>query len=825
MSHKPGGPELPSRLTLPLLPLRDIVVFPSQVITLFVGRERSMVAVEEALASGKLIFLAAQKSSAVNEPDEDDMHRVGTVATLVQVLRYPNETIRLKVQGVTRARVAKFVTQKGCMVARVDVIEDGPHDPVKAEALARTVRTSFEEYARLNKKIDQGQIAALASVEDPGTLSDTVAGHLGSVKLSDRQDLLELTEPMARLDVVLKLLSSEIEILQIQRRLRSKIRKQMDRDQKEYYLNVQKQMINKELGEGDEFQGEIKEIEERLETRSLSDEARGKCERELRKLKLMSPMSAESAVIRNWLDWILAVPWSERTHEKVPLVRAAEILDEDHFGLRKVKDRILEYIAVAQMSGENRGPILCLVGPPGVGKTSMGRSIARACGRTFTRVSLGGVRDEAEIRGHRRTYIGAFPGKIIYGMKRAGVSDPVFLLDEVDKMTVDFRGDPAAALLEVLDPEQNQAFVDHFLDVDFDLSQVMFITTANSMDGIPIPLLDRMELIELPGYTDDEKMQIGIRFLVPKQIRQNGLGDRPLTVTQDAVRIILERYTREPGVRNLEREIASVMRKIVRRILEQEREETSPEIRIDGNLVVELLGVPRFYRSRPERQDHVGLAWGLAVTRHGGEILSVEVAVVPGKGNLLLTGKLGDVMQESAQAALSYVRGRVDKLGIDPSFHTSYDVHIHMPEGAVPKDGPSAGITMCACLVSSLTGCAIRHDVAMTGEITLRGRILPIGGVKDKVLAAAREHIGTVVLPRENRKDLKEIPRNVLEGMRIVIVDHMDEVLREVLVSDRIEQLFPTRGTVLEYAADDPEPAPDEDETAGDEIGWEAGRR
>jgi ATP-dependent Lon protease len=820
MAEPPDGPTIPSKITLPLLPLRDIVVFPSQVVTLFVGRDKSMKAVEEALSSGKLIFLSAQRKASVNDPVEADIHRVGTVATLAQVLRYPNETIRLKVQGVARARIGKFQKRRGCFMVRADLCHDEPHDPLRAEALVRTVRASFEEYARLNKKIDPGQANALHGVDDPGTISDIVAGNLGSAKLAERQGLLEQFDPIDRLDTVLKLIASEIEILQIQRRLRSKIRKQMDRDQKEYYLNVQKQMINKELGEGDEFQSELKEIEEKIAKKSLSEEAKTKSERELRKLKLMSPMSAESAVIRNWLDWVLSVPWNEPTQEHVSLNHAEQILDEDHYGLRKVKDRIIEYIAVQQLSGENRGPILCLVGPPGVGKTSMGRSVARSCGRRFTRVSLGGVRDEAEIRGHRRTYIGAFPGKIIHGMKRAGVSDPVFLLDEVDKMTVDFRGDPASALLEVLDPEQNNAFNDHFLDVDYDLSKVMFITTANTVEDIPIPLLDRMELIELPGYTDEEKMQIATRFLIPKQRKQAGLESVPVEMGEDAVRIILDQYTREPGVRNLEREIASVMRKITRRILEREEREDPPPIQVGRDMVTELLGVPRFHRPRPERRDQVGLAWGLAVTRHGGEILAVEVAVVPGKGKLMLTGKLGDVMQESAQAALSYVRSRAERLGIDPAFHQDHDIHVHLPEGAVPKDGPSAGITIAACLVSSLLKAPLSHRVAMTGEVTLRGRVLPIGGVKDKILAAARERIPSVILPRENRKDLKDIPRNVLQGMRIVIVDHVDDVLREVLVHERVEEIFPTSGTVLEYAADDPG-APDSTQEAEHEVGWE----
>jgi ATP-dependent Lon protease len=819
MTRRPDGSLLPNRLSLPLLPLRDIVVFPSQVVTLFVGRERSMLAVEEALGNGKLIFLSAQRKASVNDPGEEDVYRLGTVATLVQVLRYPNDTIRLKVQGVGRGRIQKFVSGKGYLHVRAEVIEDAPHDPVRAEALGRTVCSSFEEYARLNKKIDRDESSTVVAQEDAGALSDMVAGHLTSVKLTDRQELLEQTDPVVRLDNVLKLLASEIEILQIQRRLRSKIRKQMDRDQKEYYLNVQKQMINKELGEGDEFQNEIKEIEEKLGSLSLSEEAAGKCEREIRKLKLMSPMSAESAVIRNWMDWILAVPWGEQTRESVALGRAAEILDEDHHGLRKVKDRVLEHIAVQQLSGENRGPILCLVGPPGVGKTSMGRSIARACGRSFTRVSLGGVRDEAEIRGHRRTYIGAFPGKIIYGMKRAGVVDPVFLLDEVDKMTVDFRGDPAAALLEVLDPEQNQAFVDHFLDVDYDLSKVMFITTANSVDGIPFPLLDRMELIDLPGYTDEEKLEIGKCFLMPKQKALNGLESLPVTVTDDALAVIMDRYTREPGVRNLEREIASVMRKVVREILERGGPEEAGEVTVDAERVVTLLGVPRFHRPRPERHDQVGLALGLAVTRHGGELLAVEVAIVPGRGKLMLTGKLGDVMQESAQAALSYVRGRADRLGIDASFHTERDIHVHLPEGAVPKDGPSAGITIASSLASSLLGCRLRHDVAMTGEITLRGRVLPVGGTKEKVLAAARDGITDVILPRENRKYLEEVPREALTGMRIVLVDHMDEVLREVLIHDRVEEMFPERGLVVEYAQDDPDVSVVREDELGEELG------
>ena len=778
----PGG----AGIRVPLLPLRDIIVFPHMVVPLFVGRQKSIKALEEAMNKQKYVLLAAQREAKTNDPAEDDIYRVGTLGTVVQLLRLPDGTVKVLVEGKKRARVLRYLDETEYFLVAAEEIEETCEKTTEVEALIRSVNSTFENYVKLNKKIPPEMIMSVASIDDPARLADTIVAHLG-IKLEDKQTLLETTNPAERLEKVLGYMRSEIEILEVEKRIRTRVKKQMEKTQKEYYLNEQMRAIQKELGEKDEFKNEIQELEEKIKQKKLSAEAKEKVDKELKKLKMMSPMSAEATVVRNYIDWIISLPWNEFTDDKLDIKEAEKVLEADHYGLEKVKQRILEYLAVQSLVGQAKGPILCLVGPPGVGKTSLGKSIARATGRKFVRVSLGGVRDEAEVRGHRRTYIGALPGKVIQCMKKAGSSNPVFLLDEVDKMSTDFRGDPSSALLEVLDPEQNSAFNDHYLDVDYDLSKVMFITTANGLDRIPRPLQDRMEIIRIAGYTDMEKLNIAKRYLVSKQLEANGLSSDNIELSDNALMGIIRHYTKEAGVRNLEREIASICRKVAVEVLKKDH---SAKVVVTGKNLGKYLGPPRFRYGKAEAEQKIGVATGLAWTELGGELLGTEVTVMPGKGKLIITGRLGDVMQESAQAALSYVRSRADELGLERDFYQRVDIHIHVPEGATPKDGPSAGITMATALVSALTKIAVRNDLAMTGEVTLRGRILPIGGLKEKVLAAHRGGIKTVLIPAENEKDIKEIPPAILRTVRIELVEHMDQVLRRALVLEKPQEFL-----------------------------------
>jgi ATP-dependent Lon protease len=773
---------------LPLLPLRDIIVFPHMVVPLFVGRQKSIAALEEAMAHDKVVLLCAQKKAKTNEPSAEDIFPVGTLGTIIQLLRLPDGTVKVLVEGKSRARVIRFEESETCLRVEAEEIPEGTERSVELEALMRSVQSTFEAYVKLNKRIPPEMLTSVASIDDPGRLADTIVAHL-SLKLLDKQSILEEESPQKRLEKLYELMQGEIEILQVEKKIRTRVKKQMEKTQKEYYLNEQMQAIQKELGERDEFKNEIQELEEKIRSKKMSKEATLKARKELKKLKMMSPMSAEATVVRNYIDWILSLPWYEYTEDKLDIPEAEKILDEDHYGLKKPKERILEYLAVQKLVDKIKGPILCFVGPPGVGKTSLAKSIARAMNRHFVRISLGGVRDEAEIRGHRRTYIGALPGKIIQSLKKAGSGNPVFLLDEVDKMSTDFRGDPSAALLEVLDPEQNFAFGDHYLDLDYDLSKVLFICTANTMGGIPLPLQDRMEVIRLAGYTDLEKLSIAERYLIPKQKELNGLGDVPVEFRRSAIKLLVHRYTKESGVRSLEREIGSVFRKIAKDVAKGDRPEGKRYV-VSERLVQKLLGPPKYRYGTAEQEDQVGLTTGLAWTELGGELLTVEGQVMPGKGKLTITGKLGEVMQESAQAAMSYVRSRAEALGLDKRFLESVDIHVHVPEGAIPKDGPSAGITMATTLVSALCRIPVRKDVAMTGEITLRGRVLPIGGLKEKVLAAHRGGIKKVLIPKENEKDIREIPRRVRERLQIVPVESVDEVLREALVLERPEEFL-----------------------------------
>ena len=767
----------PKTTNLPLLPLRDIIVFPHMVVPLFVGREKSIAALDEAMGADKTILLCAQKKAKTNEPAPEDIFTVGTIGTLIQLLRLPDGTVKVLVEGKRRARVRRFVSSERFFQVEAEEIEEPVDRTVELEALMRSVHSTFEAYVKLNKRIPPEMLMSVSTIDDPARLADTIVAHL-SLKLNDKQAILETESPQRRLEKLYELMQGEIEILQVEKKIRTRVKKQMEKTQKEYYLNEQMQAIQKELGERDEFKNEIQELEEKIKNKKMSKEGTLKAKKELKKLKMMSPMSAEATVVRNYIDWILSLPWYEYTDDKLDIAEAEKILEEDHFGLKKPKQRILEYLAVQKLVEKMKGPILCFVGPPGVGKTSLGKSIARSMNRKFVRISLGGVRDEAEIRGHRRTYIGALPGKIIQSLKKAGSGNPVFLLDEVDKMSTDFRGDPSAALLEVLDPEQNFNFSDHYLDLDYDLSKVMFICTANTMMGIPGPLQDRMEIIRLAGYTDVEKLSIARRYLVPKQMEANGIDGISVAFRDDALRLLTHRYTKESGVRSLEREIASISRKIAKDVLK-----SGPDKKyvVGPKTVQRFLGPPRFRYGTAEAEDQIGLTTGLAWTELGGELLTIEATVMPGKGKLMITGKLGEVMQESAQAAMSYVRSRAEVLGLDKRFIENMDIHVHVPEGAIPKDGPSAGITMATTLVSALCRLPVRKDVAMTGEITLRGRVLPIGGLKEKVLAAHRGGIKKILIPKENAKDIREIPRKVRECLEIVLVDHTDEVLREAL--------------------------------------------
>jgi len=800
--------------TVPLLPLRDIIVFPHMVVPLFVGREKSIAALKDAMAhkatdEKAIILLAAQKKAKTNDPTAEDIFHFGTLGHVIQLLPLPDGTVKVLVEGVKRAKIKKFLPNDPFFMVEVEEVEEASEKSVELEALVRSVHSVFEAFVKLNKRIPPEMLMQVASIDDPARLADTIVAHL-SLKLNDKQQLLETESPAKRLEKLYELMQGEIEILQVEKKIRTRVKKQMEKTQKEYYLNEQMQAIQKELGERDEFKNEIQEIEEKLKSKRMSKEATLKIKKELKKLRMMSPMSAEATVVRNYIDWIITLPWYEETKDRLDVVEAEKVLNEDHYGLKKAKERILEYLAVQALVQKLKGPILCFVGPPGVGKTSLARSIARATGRKFVRLSLGGVRDEAEIRGHRRTYIGAMPGKIIQSLKKAGSNNPVFLLDEIDKMSTDFRGDPSAALLEVLDPEQNSTFNDHYLDLDYDLSKVMFICTANTLHGIPGPLQDRMEVIRIAGYTEMEKMSIARRYLIPKEKEANGLAEMNIKFTDKAVRTIINRYTRESGVRSLEREIAAVFRKIARDILKNGKR----DIEVNRKLAMKYLGVPKFRFGAAEREDQVGIVTGLAWTELGGEILMTEATVMPGKGKLIITGKLGEVMQESAQAALSYVRARAERFGIDKRFAETSDIHIHLPEGAIPKDGPSAGVTMATALVSALAKIPVRKDIAMTGEITLRGRVLPIGGLKEKTLAAHRAGIKTVLIPKDNKKDLREIPKKIRDQLRIIPVEFVDEVLREALVLDKPEEFFRKPGSVGDGqtkatpSAVEPSPAP-----------------
>jgi ATP-dependent Lon protease len=836
------------RAPMPALPLRDIIVFPHMVSQLFVGREKSILALDEAMNRDKEIFLVAQKNARTNEPNPDDIYDVGTIGTIVQLLRLADGTVKVLVEGRQRARVKRYTNTREFFLVEVEPLPDAESSDVEVEALMRSVQSTFEIYVKLNKKVAAEVVLSVQSIDVPSKLADTIAANLPTIKLSERHELLAMTDVKERLERLYQLMQAEIEILQVEKKIRSRVKKQMERTQKEYYLNEQMQAIQKELGGGerDEFKNELLEIEDALKKKALSQEARGKVEKELKKLKMMHPTSAEATVVRNYIDWIVGLPWGEASEETFDVQVAEDILNQDHFGLEKPKERIVEYLAVQALTGELKSPILCFVGPPGVGKTSIARSIARATGRKFVRLSLGGVRDEAEIRGHRRTYIGALPGKLIQSLKKVGTQNPVFLLDEIDKMSTDFRGDPASALLEVLDPEQNKTFNDHYLDIDYDLSDVMFITTANTLSGIPVPLRDRMEIIELSSYTELEKLAIARSYLLPRGIKECGLGTVPLEVTDDALRSVIQNYTREAGVRSLERQIGALLRKVALGIVKKYGAPAAvPEQLADGPLtdvsasdaalpegqasvassgsvppgalrdasrhdsaappatpkkkatrslpvvtetivigpeqVTEFLGIARARSGKNDEPDLVGLTHGLSVSDYGGDTLDCEVSVVPGKGKLVITGLLEKGMEESAQAALSYIRSRAPGLGLMSDFYQSLDIHVHFPD-FVRKDGPSAGVTMATSIASALTRIPVRHDVAMTGEITLRGRVMPIGGLKEKLLAAKRNGMRTVIVPRENQKDLTEVPEQVKSALNIVLVEHMDEVLRAALL-------------------------------------------
>ena len=762
----------------PVLPLRDIVVFPHMIVPLFVGREKSVQALEEVMREDKQILLVAQKDAAQDDPGADDIYGMGTLSTVLQLLKLPDGTVKVLVEGGKRAKIERFADDKPYFEAFAEIVEDVWGDEQETEALARSVVSQFDQYIKLNKKIPVEVMVSINQIDDPSKLADTVASHL-QVKISEKQELLESASVHERLERVYAFMESEIGVLQVEKRIRSRVKRQMEKTQREYYLNEQLKAIQKELGENEDGHDEIAELEERIEKTRLSKEAREKAAAEVKKLRNMSPMSAEATVVRNYLDWMLGLPWKKRSKVKRDLSWAESVLNQDHYGLEKVKERILEYLAVQHRIQKVKGPILCLVGPPGVGKTSLGKSIARATGRNFVRVSLGGMRDEAEIRGHRRTYIGSMPGKILQGMKKAGSSNPLFLLDEVDKIGADWRGDPASALLEVLDPEQNVAFNDLYLEVDYDLSDVMFVTTANTLH-MPQPLLDRMEIIHLSGYTEDEKVEIAKRHLLDKQRQANGLKPGEWSISEDAIKDIIRYYTREAGVRNLERELAKLARKATKEILTS----SIKKVAVTRRNLDKFAGVRRFQYGEAEHEDMVGAVTGLAWTEVGGELLTIESVLMPGKGNITLTGQLGDVMKESIQAARSYVRSRSPSLGIRPPLFEKKDIHVHVPEGATPKDGPSAGVAMCVSIVSSMTGIAVRKDVAMTGEITLRGRVLAIGGLKEKLLAALRGGIKTVLIPVDNEKDLAEIPENVRRGLKIIPVATADEALRLALVRE-----------------------------------------
>ena len=788
--------EVPHGNVFPVLPLRDIVVFPHMIVPLFVGREKSIHALEEVMKDDKQILLVAQKNASQDDPGRDDIYRVGTVSSVLQLLKLPDGTVKVLVEGNGRARIRSFIDNPRFFQVSAEVLPDVDNDPREIEALARAAVSQFEQYVKLNKKVPPEVLVSISQIEDPGKLADNVAAHL-SLKIADKQELLDTSSLAERLEKLYGFMEAEISVLQVEKRIRSRVKRQMEKTQREYYLNEQMKAIQKELGELEDGKDEASELEDRIKRTKLTKEARDKAKGELKKLRTMSPMSAEATVVRNYLDWLLSIPWKKRTKVSKDIKMAQGILDTDHYGLEKVKERIVEYLAVQQRVDKMKGPILCLVGPPGVGKTSLGKSLAKATGRNFVRFSLGGVRDEAEIRGHRRTYIGSLPGKIIQSMKKAKSSNPLFMLDEIDKMGSDFRGDPASALLEVLDPEQNFNFNDHYLEVDYDLSDVMFVCTANTL-RMPQPLLDRMEIIRLAGYTEDEKVEIAKRHLIPKQRKEHGLKEEEWSIGDEALLDLIRYFTREAGVRSLERELAGLARKSIKEIVGGEKK----QVKVTRKNLDHYAGVRKFRFGEAELEDQVGVTTGLAWTEVGGELLSIEAVTVPGKGKMTITGKLGDVMQELIQAARSYVRSRAHVLGIKPELFEKVDIHIHVPEGATPKDGPSAGIAMVTSIVSVLTKIPVRAAAAMTGEVTLRGRVLPIGGLKEKLLAALRGGLKTVIIPKENEKDLAEIPDNVKRGLKIVPVATVDEVLRLALV--RMPEPIPVEEEVAAVVAPPP---------------------
>jgi ATP-dependent Lon protease len=787
--------------TLPLLPLRDLIIFPHMMMPLFVGREKSINALEEAMSKQIDIVLAAQKDAKTNNPEPKDIYVVGTIGTIIQLLRLPDGTVKVLVEGKRRVRIKNFINNDSFFSVQIDEIEEDADNLVEAQALIRSVKNTFETYVKLNKRIPPEILMRVSTIDNPGELADIIVAQL-NLKLEEKQKVLEILDPAKRLEHLLNTMTGEIEILEVEKKIRTRVKKQMERSQKEYYLNEQMQAIQKELGEKDDYQAELQDLENKAKAKKMTKEAFEKVMKEIKKLKMMSPMSAEATVVRNYIDWVLSLPWTDYAEESHDIKRAQKVLDDDHWGLEKVKDRILEYLAVLKISKSMKGPILCLVGPPGVGKTSLARSIATSLNRQFARISLGGVRDEAEIRGHRKTYVGAMPGKILQALRKVDKGNPVMLLDEIDKMANDFRGDPSAAMLEVLDPEQNHNFQDHYLELDYDLSKVMFIATANSLHTVPRPLLDRMEIISLEGYIEQEKFHIAKNYLVPKQVEAHGLKDYKVTMPETTIRNIIRFYTKEAGVRNLERQIANVCRKMAKEIV---MAEAAPEMKggkkakkskesqshvITPKKLVELLGPEKYKYGKIEEKNEIGLTNGMAWTEVGGDLLAVEVTVVPGRGKFTVTGQLGDVMKESCTAALSYVRSRGPLFGMDKEFFANTDVHIHLPEGAVPKDGPSAGIALTTSIVSSIMKIPVKRTVAMTGEISLRGKVMAIGGLKEKILAAHRGGIKMIICPKENEKDLKDIPKEVMKDLKVILVDHVDQVLINALDIKSPKELF-----------------------------------
>ncbi len=789
---------------LPLLPLRDLIIFPHMMMPLFVGREKSINALEEAMSKQTDIVLAAQRDAKTNSPEPKDVYSVGTVGTIIQLLRLPDGTVKVLVEGKRRVRIKDFLQTDGFFMVECEDIIEVIANETEAKALVRSVKSTFETYVKLNKRIPPEILMRVSTIDDIGELADIIVAQL-NLKLEDKQKILEIFDPGTRLEELLNLMTSEIEILEVEKKIRNRVKKQMEKSQKEYYLNEQMQAIQKELGEKDDYQAELQELEDRAAKMKWTKEAGDRVRKEIKKLKMMSPMSAEATVVRNYIDWMLDLPWRDYADEKHDIIEAERILDEDHWGLEKVKERILEHLAVQTLSDKLKGPILCLVGPPGVGKTSLARSVARSLNRPFTRISLGGVRDEAEIRGHRKTYVGAMPGKIIQALRKVDKGNPLILLDEIDKMSMDFRGDPSAALLEVLDPEQNNTFQDHYLEVDYDLSHVLFFTTANSLHPVPRPLLDRMEIIQLEGYTETEKFNIAKKYLVPKQIENHGLNDRKVTINDPALKEVIRSYTREAGVRNLERQLATVFRKLAKDIVRDEmkanhknkpgaKAKMSIGHQITPKKVNDFLGSNKYKFGKIEGSNEIGLTNGMAWTEVGGDMLVVEVSVVPGKGKFTVTGQLGDVMKESCSAAMSYVRSRGPLFGLDKEYFANNDVHIHVPEGAIPKDGPSAGIAITTSIVSAMMRFPVKRTVAMTGEVTLRGRVLAIGGLKEKTMAAHRGGIRTIICPKENEKDLKDIPKEIMKDLKVILVDHVDQVLVNALDIKNAKEIFKARG-------------------------------